>query len=77
VASFDSLQCEIFKKLFANGGAHPASRFVFSPAFARIDCVGATCHPVPVTSLAGRFPHEAWASSLAQGGSYFQGKPNR
>ncbi|WP_206525210.1 hypothetical protein, partial [Mesorhizobium sp. M7A.F.Ca.CA.003.01.2.1] len=61
---------------FTNGGAHAASRFVSSPAFARIDCVGATCHPVPVTSLAGRFPHEAWAS-FAQEGSYFQGKPNR
>jgi hypothetical protein len=36
----------------------------------------ASRHPVPVTSLAGRFPHEAWAS-FAQEGSYFQGKPNR
>jgi hypothetical protein len=32
----------------------------------------ASRHPVPVTSLAGRFPHEAWAS-FAQEGSYFQG----
>jgi hypothetical protein len=76
VASLDSLHFEIFEKLFTNGGAHAASRFVSSPAFARINCVGATCHPVPVTSLAGRFPHEAWAS-FAQEGSYFQGKPNR
>jgi hypothetical protein len=76
VASSNSLHFDILKNSFTNGGAHAASRFVVPPVLARINCVGATCHPVPVTSLAGRFPHEAWAS-FAQEGSYFQGKPNR
>jgi hypothetical protein len=49
VASSDSLQFEYLEKSIAKGGAHAASRFVIPPVFARIDCVGATCHPVLAT----------------------------
>jgi hypothetical protein len=55
-----------FEKLLADGGAHASCRFGVSPVFARIDCVGATCHPARLRITCQTIPARSLAS-IAQG----------